>query len=549
MLGPNPVVGINRRGVFETLYGLMSQALKEPSLFFQHTFHLWSELFEVLKGTSKIEPDKKDARFDDLTWKYNPFYNRLMKSYLAIRKELNDWLEKSNMSEYDKKRAHFVMALFTEALAPSNTALNPVALKRVFETSGLSVVNGMKNFFEDLVNNGGMPAQVDKKAFELGKNLALTPGSVVYRTEMIELIQYKPTTEKVRARPLLVVPPQINKYYTFDLSPNKSVAKFLVEHLGIQTFVISWRNPTAKHRNWGFQDYIATVEDAIRVVNEITGSEDVNLTGACSGGMTVATLLGNLAVRNEKKVNSTTLLVSVLDTHAQSDNGTPLGLFATDDAIEAARQHSSKHGILKGEDMAKVFSWMRPNDLVWNYWVNNYLIGNPPPTFDVLYWNADTTQLPAKFHSELLDLFKENPLLRNKEEVNVVGMPVNLSKVKSDMYFVAGITDHITPWEACYKSIHLFGGKKEFVLSNSGHIQSILNPPGNPKASFMTNDSTQPADPKEWYKGSKLNEGSWWLHWAKWLVARSGEEKTAPAQVGNETYKPIVPAPGTYVFE
>ncbi len=546
MLGPNPVVGISRKSIFDTLQMMGMQMIKQPFLTLRHQTNFWAEMIEIVKGSSELAPEKKDSRFDDPSWQYNWVYNRVLKTYLAIRKEWNEWIEESELDDFDTQRAKFIMALFTEAFAPSNYAFNPSAVKRFLETGGLSAVKGFQNALDDMVNNNGMPSMVDKKVFAVGKNLAITPGSVVFRNELIELIQYKPMTEKVKEIPFMVVPPQINKFYTFDLSPNKSLAKYLLMH-GIQTFIVSWRNPTVQHKDWSLQTYLDALEEAMDAIQEITGQEKVNIAGACSGGITVSTLLGNLAQQGNQRINSTTLMVSVLDTHTTSENGTPLGLFATDEAIETARKHSAKSGVLKGDDMAKVFSWMRPNDLIWNYWVNNYLHGNQPPAFDVLYWNCDTTQLPAKFHSELLDLFKENPLTKSGA-VKVAGIPVDLSKIKSDMYFVAGITDHITPWEACYRSSRFFSNSKiEFILSNSGHIQSILNPPGNPKASYFKNGK-RPANPKEWYNEASLVEGSWWDDWSKWLAARSGEDKDAPKVLGNEKHKPIVDSPGTYVF-
>ena len=546
MLGPNPVVGISRKGIIDTMQMLITQSLQQPLLTWKHTTQFWNEMWKVATGKSELMPHKRDIRFADNTWKENPLYRRAMQTYFAVTKELSEWLSESELDRYDQERARFIISLFTEALAPSNYAANPSALKRFIETGGMSAVKGMQNMLSDMINNGGMPSQVDKSAFELGKNLALSPGAVVYRTEIFELIQYQPATEKVYSRPTLVVPPQINKFYVFDLSPEKSLARFMIEN-GLQTFIVSWRNPQPEHRDWGFSDYVKAVEEAGDVVSEITGSKDYNMMGACSGGVTVTSMIGNMAAKNLDKVNSTTLTVSVLDTHTHGDNASPMGLFATDDAIETARKASDRQGVLKGDDMAKIFSWMRPNDLIWNYWVNNYLHGNKPPAFDVLFWNADTTQLPAKFHGELLELFKQNPLVNGKK-VKIFGMDIDIPKIKGDMYFVSGITDHITPWEVCYQSSKLFNGNVEFILSNSGHIQSILNPPTNPKASYFYSKE-RPSNAKQWFGTAKKQEGSWWTHWVEWAKERSGAEKAAPKELGNKKHKPITNSPGTYVFE
>ncbi|SUD58493.1 poly(R)-hydroxyalkanoic acid synthase, class II [Ectopseudomonas oleovorans] len=430
----------------------------------------------------------------------------------------------------------------TEAMAPSNSMANPAAVKRFFETGGKSLLDGLSHLAKDMVHNGGMPSQVNMEAFEVGKNLATTEGAVVFRNDVLELIQYKPITESVHERPLLVVPPQINKFYVFDLSPDKSLARFLLRSQ-VQTFVVSWRNPTKAQREWGLSTYIAALKEAIDVICAITGSKDVNMLGACSGGLTTASLLGHYAALGEPKVNALTLLVSVLDTQLD----TQVALFADEKTLEAAKRRSYQAGVLEGSDMAKVFAWMRPNDLIWNYWVNNYLLGNEPPVFDILYWNNDTTRLPAALHGEFIDMFQTNPLTR-PGALEVCGTPIDLKQVTCDFFVVAGTTDHITPWDSCYKSAHLFGGKCEFVLSNSGHIQSILNPPGNPKARYMTN-SAMPLDPKAWQESSTKHADSWWLHWQTWLSERSGETKNAPRALGNKKFPAGEAAPGTYVHE
>jgi polyhydroxyalkanoate synthase len=542
ILGPNPVVGLRGKDILQTFGMLTRQALRQPHQVFAHGFTFAAEASRILGGSSKLAPDSKDRRFQDITWKENGLYRRGLQLYLSANKEVHDWVDSSIPDDGDRQRAHFVLSLFTDALAPSNSVLNPEALKRFLETGGSSAVQGMRHMLDDIEHNGGMPSQVDKSAFKVGENLATTQGSVVFRNELLELIQYQPVTKKVSERPLLVVPPQINKFYVFDLSPKKSLAQYLLSN-GVQTFVISWRNPTAAQRNWGLDTYVEAIEEAIDVTRNITGSEDCNLLGACAGGMTTIALVGHLAARGERKVNAVTLLVSSFDTG--NDTGI-LGLFATEDAIAAARRRSHTRGVLDGKEMERVFAWLRPNDLVWNYWVNNYLLGNEPPTFDVLFWNSDSTRLPAKFHSELLTLYQENPL-PVAGKLTVRGTPIDMAQVDCDFYDVAGVTDHIVPWEASYHSSLLLN-KREFILSNSGHIQSILNPPGNPKATFFTNNARY-ADAKDWLGGATKQNGSWWEHWKAWLLDRSGSLKAAPASPGNSTYRPLVEAPGTYVHE
>ena len=541
-LGLNPVIGLRGKDILSSARMVLAQALKQPFHSAKHATHFVVELKNVLLGQSELTPEEGDRRFADPAWSQNPLYRRYLQTYLAWRKELHEWIEDSNLTEQDTSRGHFVINLMTEAMAPTNSMANPAAVKRFFETGGKSLLDGLSHLAKDIVHNGGMPSQVNMDAFEVGKNLATSDGSVVFRNDLLELIQYKPITEQVQERPLLVVPPQINKYYVFDLSQEKSVARFLLRN-GIQTFVVSWRNPTKAQREWGLSTYIEALKEAINVVLAITGSKDLNMLGACSGGLTTASLLGHYAAIGDQKVHALTLLVSVLDTKLD----TQVALFADEKTLEAAKRRSYQSGVLEGSDMAKVFAWMRPNDLIWNYWVNNYLLGNEPPVFDILYWNNDTTRLPAALHGDLIELFKTNPLTR-AGALEVCGTPIDLKQVTSDIYCVAGTTDHITPWEACYKSSLLFGGKVEFVLSNSGHIQSILNPPGNPKARFVTN-SEPAANAREWQEKATKHADSWWLHWQQWLAERSGKLKKAPASLGNKTHTPGEAAPGTYVHE
>ncbi len=541
-LGLNPVIGLRGKDILSSARMVLAQALKQPFHSAKHATHFVVELKNVLLGQSELTPEEGDRRFADPAWSQNPLYRRYLQTYLAWRKELHEWIEDSNLTEQDTSRGHFVINLMTEAMAPTNSMANPAAVKRFFETGGKSLLDGLSHLAKDIVHNGGMPSQVNMDAFEVGKNLATSDGSVVFRNDLLELIQYKPITEQVQERPLLVVPPQINKYYVFDLSQEKSVARFLLRN-GIQTFVVSWRNPTKAQREWGLSTYIEALKEAINVVLAITGSKDLNMLGACSGGLTTASLLGHYAAIGDQKVHALTLLVSVLDTKLD----TQVALFADEKTLEAAKRRSYQSGVLEGSDMAKVFAWMRPNDLIWNYWVNNYLLGNEPPVFDILYWNNDTTRLPAALHGEFIEMFKTNPLTR-AGALEVCGTPIDLKQVTCDLFCLAGTTDHITPWDACYKSAHLFGGKVDFVLSNSGHIQSILNPPGNPKARYMTN-TEMPLDPRAWQASATKHADSWWLYWQTWLADRSGKLKKSPTSLGNKAYQPGEAAPGTYVHE
>ena len=537
------ITGLRGRDLLSTLRNVAAHGLRHPVHSARHALALGGQLGRVLLGETLHQPNAADTRFADPSWTLNPFYRRSLQAYLSWQKQVKRWIDESDMPDDDRARAHFAFTLLNDAVSPSNTLLNPLAIKELFNSGGHSLVRGLSHLLDDLMHNNGLPSQITKHAFEVGKTVATTPGAVVFRNELLELMQYKPMSEKQYAKPLLVVPPQINKYYIFDLSPSNSFVQFALKN-GLQVFMISWRNPDVRHREWGLSSYVEAVEEAMNVCRAITGSREVNLMGACAGGLTIAALQGHLqAKRQLRRISSATYLVSLLDSQLDS----PATLFADEQTLEAAKRRSYQQGVLEGRDMAKVFAWMRPNDLIWNYWVNNYLLGNEPPVFDILFWNNDTTRLPAAFHGDLIELFKNNPLVR-ANALEVCGTPIDLKQVTADIYSLAGTNDHITPWQSCYKSAQLFGGKVEFVLSSSGHIQSILNPPGNPKARYQTNDSLA-GKPLEWQENATKHTDSWWLHWQAWQAERAGKLKKAPTVLGNKTYAAAEAAPGTYVHE
>ncbi|WP_220816132.1 class II poly(R)-hydroxyalkanoic acid synthase [Pseudomonas paralcaligenes] len=541
MNAQSAMVGLRGRDLFSTLRNLAFQGLRQPVHSTRHLLSFGKQLGRVMLGDTPHQPNPQDQRFADPTWHLNPFYRRTLQAYLAWQKQLKAWIDESDLSPDDRTRAHFLFALLNDALAPTNTLLNPLALKELFNSGGSSAVRGLRHMLDDLLHNSGMPRQVNKQAFEIGRNLATTPGSVVFRCELFELIHYKPMSEKQYQRPLLVVPPQINKFYIFDLSPEKSFIQYCLKN-GLQVFMISWRNPDARHREWGLSSYVQAVDDATEVCRAITGSKEVNLLGACAGGLTIAALQGHLqAKRQLRKVGCATYLVSLMDAQVES----PAMLFADEQTLESAKRRSYQSGVLDGRDMARVFAWMRPNDLIWNYWVNNYLMGKEPPAFDILYWNNDNTRLPAALHGDLLDLFKHNPLTRSGG-LEVCGTPIDLSKVNLDSFSVAGINDHITPWDTVYRSALLLGGNSRFILSNSGHIQSILNPPGNPKANYFENGKLT-SDPRAWYYDAEKKDGSWWPQWLEWIQQRSGEQRETIFSVGSNKYPAMEAAPGIYV--
>jgi polyhydroxyalkanoate synthase len=535
------ITGLRGRDLFSTLRSVALQGVKHPVYTARHVLALGGQLGRVLRGDTLHSPHPHDTRFNDPTWTQNPLYRRGLQAYLSWQHQVRRWIDDSKLSGDDRARAQFIFALLNDALAPTNSLLNPLAVKELFNTGGGSVIKGLSHMFDDLLHNNGLPSQTTKDAFEIGRTLAVTPGAVVFRNELLELIQYKPMSEKQYARPLLIVPPQINKFYIFDLSPNNSFVQYALKN-GLQTFIISWRNPDVRHREWGLSSYIEATEEAMNVCRAITGARQVNLMGACAGGLTIAALQGHLqAKRQMRRVSSATYLVSLLDSEIES----PATLFIDEQTLEAAKRRSYQRGVLEGRDMAKVFAWMRPNDLIWAYWVNNYLLGKAPPPFDILYWNNDSTRLPAALHGDLLGFFKHNPLTR-PGGLEVCGTPIDMQKVTVDSFSVAGINDHITPWDVVYRSTLLLGGNRRFLLSSSGHVQSILNPPGNPKASFVENGELS-SDPRAWYFDAKRTEGSWWPSWLSWIQERSGTQHETLMALGNQNYPPMEAAPGTYV--
>ena len=544
-LALNPLVGLRGQDLMDSSNILLSAMINEPKVAVTQWLSFLNELLKIATGGSGQAAGPGDKRFADATWKSSPLHRGLLQAYLAWGNAVNGFIDKSSMSDIDKARAHLIANIFIDAVAPTNNLLtNPAALRKLFASRGESGWQGLKNFVEDLAKNGGLPAQVDKTPFKIGRNIATTPGAVVFRNDLLELIQYTPATKEVRERPIVVTPPQINKYYSLDLSPDKSLVQFLLKS-GFQMFCVSWRNPTAEQRDWGLDTYVAALDEATDAAREITGSDDVTMMGACSGGITSAAYVGWLASKGEPKVKNIVTPVCVLDVVSSGDSA--FGSLVTPETMFAAKEASRLRGVLDGQELARMFAWMRPNDLIWNYWVNNYLLGNQPPAFDILFWNADTTCLPARLHHDYIDLYFSNPFV-NPNRLKLNGTAIDMRRVKVDSYVVAGVTDHITPWKAVYKTAKIYGHDATFVLSNSGHLQSLLNPPTNPKASFVTGLARAP-DGDSFLANAEKKSGSWWLHWRDWLHERSGAEVPAATKVGSIRHPAGVPAPGTYVFD
>jgi len=539
----NALVSMDRSQILAAAGRLAARAATDPGLLARRGLGLAREIAEIVVGRSERAPEAGDRRFADPAFEKHPAYRRLMQGYLAVRATLLALVEEVELDPKSRDRARFALSLLTEALSPTNTLLgNPAALKRAFDAAGVSLAVGLKNLVTDYVENDGMPSQVDRRPFKVGENLAITPGQVVFRNEVLELIQYAAQTPEVHERPFLFIPPQVNKYYVFDLAPGRSLMEFAVKS-GFTTFAVSWRNPTPAQRDWGLGQYISALIEASDAIREVSGSEKINVMGACAGGITTAVFLAYLADRGDDRFTSASFPVTMID---MGDPGM-IGIFTSEATIASSLRRSAEKGILSGSDLARVFAWLRPNDLVWNYWVNNYLMGDNPPTFDILYWNNDPTNLPATLHAEFLDVFLKNSLTQ-PGAVRVLDRPIDLKKVTCDVYAIGATTDHLTPWDACYRTPKLLGGKATFVASNSGHIQALVNPPGNLKARYFTNPDLS-GTAAEWLEGAKEQKGSWWTHWGEWLGKRSGAKRPAPTEQGSAKYRPIVAAPGRYVHQ
>ncbi|GEO00479.1 class II poly(R)-hydroxyalkanoic acid synthase [Novosphingobium sediminis] len=543
-----PLVGLAREDFVGAVALLLRETAGNPVRTMRHAQTLGKDMVQILTGKSGLAPDPKDKRFKDPAWQYNPFLRAGAQYYLAVQKGMKNWLEELELDAIERDRANFITQIIIDSIAPTNTLIgNPTAQKRLIDSGGLSLIKGLKNAYNDIVYNKGMVSQVDKRPFKLGENVATSKGHVVHRTPMMELIQYAPTTDEVHEIPQLTIPPQINKMYINDLSPEKSIVKWQVDN-GIQTFVISWKNPSKDEGHWDMADYVGACREAIDVICKITGAKKVNVSGGCSGGQTTAMLASKMAADGDDRLGTVTLMVCVL--HPQQ-NDIEAGSLMTENGLKLAKTRAAKKGIIKGADLSRGFAWLRPNDLIWNYVINNYLMGEDPPAFDVLFWNADATNLSAALMGDFLTIF-ETLAFTKQGEVEMVDHKIDLSKVTSDVFLLGGVTDHITPWRACYRSTQLFGSKDvTFVLSQSGHMQAILNPPGNPKAKYYISkaEGHPPADVDTWLGGAEEMAGSWWPYWMAWIQQRSGNKVSAPKKLGSKAYPPMEAAPGLYVLE
>ncbi len=494
-------------------------------------------------------PDRGDRRFADEAWTADPWFDHLKQAYLLNAR----WWQSlpgaiPGLDDHTRHQAEFFLRLMTDALAPTNAFwTNPKALRMALETRGGSVLRGMEHFMEDLARGHGevRPHQTDERAFELGGNIAVTPGEVIYRNELMELIQYRPSTETVHRRPLLIVPPWINKYYIMDLKPKNSFVRWVVEQ-GHTVFMISWVNPDARHAGKRFDDYmIEGPLAALDVIERATGERRVNAIGYCIGGTLLACTLACLAARGQERERfaSATYFTCMLD---YSDPG-DLGVFLDEEQVGEMDRQMAKLGCLEGAYMAQVFNLLRANELIWGVHVNNYLYGREPPAFDLLYWNGDSTRIPAANQSWYVHNMYLKNLLVEPDALSLDGTPLDLRRIATPAYFISTMEDHIAPWRSTYKGPLQFSGPVRFVLGGSGHIAGAMNPPATNKYYYLTNpDPNRPADPEAWLAGATRTPGSWWTDWAGW-VAHHGDGQVPARIPGDGAVPALEPAPGRYV--
>jgi polyhydroxyalkanoate synthase len=515
--------------------------------FFANQAKLWQATLAKNAGQTPdfiIEADAADRRFSSPDWSSSPIYDFMRQSYLLNSRYLLEVVEILPVEdERAKEKLRFAARQYTDALSPANfAATNPESIRLAVETQGRSITAGINNMIADMEK--GRISMTDETAFEVGRNLATTPGEVIYENGLIQLIQYAPLTDTVAKRPILIVPPCINKFYILDLQPENSMVRYMLEQ-GNTVFLISWKNPGKEESQLGWDDYLEKgVINAIHLVQEITKQKEINLTGFCVGGTLLSSALAVLAGRGEKPAASLTLLTTMLDF---SDTG-EISLFIDEQFLAAKEASIGKGGLMQAMELQNTFSMLRPNDLVWNYVANNYLKGQKPQAFDILYWNSDSTGLPGPFACWYMRNMYFNNSLRIPGKLEMCGVRVDLGQLDMPVYLLASREDHIVPWYTSYQSTRLLSGKKRFVLGASGHIAGVINPASKNKRSYWTNEDLR-SDAQGWLADATENKGSWWNDWATWIKQFADGEKPASKGYGNTQYKPVEPAPGRYVKE
>jgi polyhydroxyalkanoate synthase len=543
-------------GVGKATLDVWKSMLKDPeklaesqTRFAQMWVDLWTRNAERALGVKTnpvAEPEAADRRFANPAWSQNPALDTLKQAYLLVTEAFLAAIDATDADAQTKRRAKFFAKQFCDMMSPSNMAfLNPDVIEETLRTGGENLVRGWQNAANDLTANEGRVALVDTQAFEVGKNVATTPGKVVFRNELLELIRYDSTTETVYERPLVIIPPWINKFYILDLQPKNSFVRYATD-AGFQTFVISWRNPDASLSNVTMRDYVVKgALEAAKVAGEISGTKSVTLNGYCIGGTLLAMLLAYLAAKpadaSDPHIPAATFMASLVDFREPGEIINFLG----DDALQYIEGKMAERGYLEGREMADTFNMLRANDLIWTPAVNRYLLGKEAPAFDLLYWNNDSTRMPAAMHSYYLrHMYMQNDLIK-PGVLDVDGVPIDVRKIEIPLYLIATREDHIAPWRSVYSLTQLAAGPSTFRLANSGHIAGIVNPPSNKKAQYWAS-STAPPDPEAWLAQATLRNGSWWPDWYEWLGRESG---TRVASRQTPAIAAVAAAPGSYVLE
>ncbi len=504
--------------------------------------YAWSKSMGMEAQPAAV-PGRDDNRFRSAHWNENLWFDTLKQTYLIGSEYLEGLFQATgHMTEKEARKTEFFFNQVIDSLSPTNFAmLNPEVLQKAIETKGQSIVDGVKNLADDLETGSGVK-MVDRTAFKLGVDIASTPGKVVARNDLAELIQYTPTTDETREVPILIIPPWINKYYILDLRPKNSYIRWLVEQ-GFTVFVISWLNPDESFQKTKFDAYLDQGPlSALKEIERITKSKKVNAIGYCLGGTLLSILLAYLAAKKDNRVASATFFTSMIDFSEPGD----LGVFVDERSVAQLEKMMAETGYLDGKSMASTFSMMRSNDLIWHFVVNNYLLGNQPGSFDLLYWNSDSTRMPAEMHSWYLRKMYLGNKLREPNGITILDTPVDLSVVKTPCYFLSTRLDHISPWKSTYMGAKLFKGSVKFVLGESGHIAGVINPPAKNKYGYSVSQGRLPATPEKWLEKAKYHEGSWWPHWENWISAYAGK-KIQAIEPGGGSGEVICDAPGTYV--
>jgi polyhydroxyalkanoate synthase len=543
-------------GIAKSFFDAWVNMLSDPVQLAQAQMKMWQDYATLWQNTwlrmagqqpaPVAEPQKTDRRFRHEDWQNQFLYDYIKQSYLVAARHLHQAMcQVQGLDETTAKKVDFYTRQYIDALSPSNFAMtNPEVIRETVKSGGQNLLRGLNNLLDDVARGNGDQLRVkmtDDRAFKLGVNIAVTPGKVVFQNDLMQLIQYTPTTPQVHRRPLVIVPPWINKFYILDMRADNSFVRWAVGE-GHTVFIVSWINPDASHARKTFEDYLnegtlAAIDAALKA----TGERDLNLIGFCLGGTLVAATLGYLAAKNDKRVVSVTYFATLIDFARPGE----LEVFIDEQQVAALEKRMDKRGYLEGSEMATTFNMLRANDLIWSFVVNNYLLGRDPMPFDLLYWNADSTRMPAAMHSFYLRNMYMKNLLREPGGIKLNDTPIDLSKVKTPMYFVSTVEDHIAPWKSVYAGARLFNGDVRFVLGGSGHIAGIVNPPTANKYGYWTNDKrTEDAD--AWLAGAKQTLGSWWTDWSQW-AAQHGGGKVAARKPGSGKLKAIQDAPGSYV--